>query len=69
LEKLAEWWFGADMVDLHRSVAVHLARSPDLAPAAELWHEMILSALDALQLGIDRAKLSSEVHLVLRFAR
>lgn len=67
LVTLAEWWFGADMVDLHRSVAVHMARLPDLAPASRLWHDMILPALDALQLGIDHAKLSSEVHLVLRF--
>jgi len=69
VETLAEWWFGGDMVDLHRSVGVHLAQKPELAPAAPAWHAMILSALDELQLAIDRAKLSSEVHLVLRFGR
>ena len=56
LERCAEWWFGLDMADFYR--AFYIA----VGDAAQL----ILPLLDDLQLSLDKKKLSSEVHMLLR---
>ncbi len=65
LSRLAEWWFGTDMLDLFRSVVVTLesARAPSLASE---WTRAILPAIDEMQLAIDKKKASSQVHVVYR---
>lgn len=68
-ERMAEWWFGTDLVDLYRSVAVTLGESDATRPAADIWRRMFLEPLDAMQLEMDRNRLSSEVHMLLRIAR
>lgn len=65
-ERVAEWWFGTDLVDLYRSVLVTLGQSSRLSGAATRWDAMWRPALDDLQLALDRRLLSSEVHLLLR---
>ena len=65
-ERVAEWWFGTDLVDLYRSVLVTLEQSPRLAGAASRWDVLWRPAIDDLQLALDQRHLSSEVHLLLR---
>jgi len=68
MTRAAEWWFGADMVDLFRAVTVELARAGG-ADASPLWAQMFGTAIDDVQLALDRRKLASEVHMLLEFAR
>jgi len=67
MESVAEWWFGTDMVDLFRAVTVELQRAEALAGAGALWAENFAPAIDELQLVLDKRKLASEVHMLLRF--
>lgn len=66
LEVVAEWWFGADMVDLYRVVATRLAAKEETASLAVLWAEMMPPLIDAMQLAADQRKACSEVHLLLK---
>jgi len=67
MTRIAEWWFGADIMDLFRSVAVTLDKSPPTREMNGLWHETFAPLLDELQLVIDKRKQSSEVHALFRF--
>ena len=67
--RVAEWWFGTDMVDLYRSIWVRLAKSQGTGAMQEAWTEMFAPALDAMQLELDRRRLASEVHLLLAVER
>ncbi len=64
----AEWWFGTDLVDLYRSVAVELERNDGTATLATHWRQMIVPLIDDMQHQLDKAKHASEVHMLLRFA-
>lgn len=65
-DRIGEWWFGADMMDLLRSFANRMHQLGQPAAAAEDWMSMFAPMIDDMQLAVDRRKLSSEVHLVLR---
>jgi hypothetical protein len=65
-ERVGEWWFGTDMVDLFRSLIVSLEGVQSLAPAAPSLKSFMQPAIDAMQLGLDEKKLASEVHMLLR---
>lgn len=67
LQRMAEWWFGTDMVDLYRAISVELERRAELRSAAQCWSRLFAPAIDDLQLALDRRKLASEVHMLLRF--
>ena len=64
--RVGEWWFGTDMVDLYRDVIVSLGKSAGTANLSAAWHDGFGGVIDALQLELDKRKLSSEVHVVLR---
>ncbi len=66
LDRVAEWWFGTDIVDLYRSMAVRLASSDLLRKTQENWMTMFEPVIDSLQMELDRQRLASEVHLLLR---
>lgn len=68
LERVAEWWFGTDFVDLYRCVFVELQRSEDTRDLVAHWERVMAGCIDELQLVIDQRKMSSEVHMLLRFA-
>lgn len=61
LERVAEWWFGTDIFDLFRSVAVTVK---DQSKLARSWGEMFPGLIDDLQLVLDKKKLSSQAHIV-----
>jgi SAM-dependent methyltransferase len=65
-DRVGEWWFGTDMVDLYRHVLVTLGKQPETAALTEGWQEAFRGVIDSLQLELDTRRLSSEVHLVLR---
>jgi SAM-dependent methyltransferase len=67
LTRIAEWWFGTDMVDLLRSVSVELADKGGENKMNERWIELFGPAVDDLQIALDQQKLSSEVHMLLEF--
>ena len=68
LRRDAEWWFGTDMVDLYRSVLTRLTQEPNTSALAETWTVAFGDVIDELQLVLDRRRLSSEVHLLLRIS-
>ncbi len=67
LRRLAEWWFGSDIVDLYRSVLTHLAQTDATAGAATVWQDMLKPVIDGMQESLDNKHLSSEVHMLLQF--
>ncbi len=67
--RVAEWWFGTDVVDWYRNVMVRARQQPETAKMADGWAELWAPAIDAMQLELDRRHMSSEVHLVLQIER
>jgi 2-polyprenyl-3-methyl-5-hydroxy-6-metoxy-1,4-benzoquinol methylase len=67
--RVAEWWFGTDVVDWYRNVMVRARQQQETAKMADLWAELWAPAIDDLQLELDRRRMSSEVHLLLRIER
>ncbi len=67
LDRVAEWWFGTDMVDLFRAVTVELERRAETRTLSDHWGRMIAPALDDAQCALDTRKTASEVHMLLRF--
>lgn len=66
-ERVAEWWFGSDMMDLHRGVSIMLGRQDQPSDTiVQEWSKRFLPVLDALQLQLDQMHLSSEVHMLLK---
>lgn len=66
LTRCGEWWFGADMMDLHRTMGITLRQNGAVDLAERHLDAMLLPALDGMQKAMDEKKLSSEVHLVLK---
>lgn len=66
LNRVAEWWFGADVIDIYRMVWMTLSRSAEAAAMVKRWEETMLPVVDAMQLAIDKQHLSSEVHMLVR---
>ena len=62
--EIASWWFGTDIPDLYRSLLVnsHKNKSKGLKDILE----KIKLLIDDLQLVLDKKKLSSQVHMVLK---
>lgn len=66
LKKVAEWWFGSDLLDLYRSMSIQLKKQDIEKTGINKFEDMIHSILNPTQLEIDKKHLSSEVHLLLR---
>jgi hypothetical protein len=67
MHQVAAWWFGTDMVDLFRNVAVRLEQQPETINMVETWVEMFTPLIDVMQREIDKKHLASEVHMLLKF--
>lgn len=65
-EIISEWWFGTDMVDLYRNIFVHMEKNQCSSELINSFQEMMLPAVDAMQLELDKKHSSSEVHLLLK---
>jgi hypothetical protein len=62
----AEWWFGTDVVDLYRSVSVMLGKRVGSRNMVSVWDRIFRPVMDDVQLAMDRHRLASEVHLLLK---
>lgn len=67
-EVMAEWWFGLDMMDLFRSLFVTLSQDTQTSALGDFLAAKMGQHVDALQLPLDGANCSSEVHMLLRKA-
>ena len=63
---MTEWWFGTDMVDLFRNISVTLEKMQCSTKVRDIYSKDFLSALDSMQLELDKKQMSSEVHLLLK---
>ncbi len=69
MRSVGEWWFGADMIDLYRSLTITIEQEPANREAGALLAQMFVPMIDGLQGVIDTNKQCSEVHLLLEFDR
>lgn len=65
LSIVGEWWFGTDIVDLYRSLVVSSENASD-STYLRLMESYLGAHIDEIQSVIDKARQSSEVHLVLQ---
>jgi hypothetical protein len=65
-ERIAEWWFGADVMDLFRSVIVRMRQDGHGEATVKAWMTMMRPVIDDWQVALDQRRLASEVHVVLR---
>ena len=65
-ECMAEWWFGCDMIDLFRQVAVTLEKNGSSNKVSCLWREKFAPIIDFMQVEVDKKHFASEVHMLLR---
>ena len=63
LKIVGEWWFGSDFADLYRTIKVLSDKSKTLN---NLTKNFLLSYIDELQHVLDKNKICSEVHLVVK---
>jgi 2-polyprenyl-3-methyl-5-hydroxy-6-metoxy-1,4-benzoquinol methylase len=61
---VASWWFGTDMVDLYRSIAVSMEKNNNKMQSS--WKDMFNQMIDPLQLELDKKHMSSEVHMIFK---
>ena len=66
LEKIGEWWFGTDIMDIYRMLAVSSKKSSGDNKTLKKWMDNFEGIIDKLQLIIDQEKMSSEVHMLYR---
>lgn len=65
LKIIGEWWFGSDISDLLRSISVS-ANTNNKKMYDKHYKQHVLNLADQMQNVLDRNKLCSEVHLVLK---
>jgi len=59
LKRLAEGWFGANVFDIIRNIALVLDQNSQQSRAKEEWMRQMSRVIDDVQLAFDRQKLSS----------
>ena len=65
-ERIAEWWFGTDILDLYRTVSVRLSQMNASKAMVKRWQDSMICMVDELQETLDKNRQSSEVHLLLK---
>jgi len=65
LKSVGEWWFGADFPDMYRSILNTSSNSNNKKYSKEL-NNYFFSVINELQNVLDRKKICSEVHLILK---
>lgn len=66
VEPVAEWRFGADMLDLHRAMLSGLSANGASAALLQVFEAGFGAHIDELQACLDRAHFCSEIHCVAR---
>lgn len=62
----AAWWFGTDIADIYRDVFVTLKKQGQDEHLVEKWKEIFLPMIDELQVVVDKHKICSEGHILLK---
>ncbi len=65
LEICSEWWFGSDMIDLNRSLIASINKKSS-ENFLRKFRDIFSNQIDNLQSVLDKKKLSSEVHLIIK---
>ena len=65
LKIIGEWWFGADIPDLFRSLLISSNYLNKQVYVKEL-NKNLYSVIDKLQNVLDRNKICSEVHMIFK---
>ena len=60
----SSWWFGTDIHDLYRSIMIDTNKKK-FTPLNKITY-LIKDVIDNIQIQLDRKKLSSEVHMLLK---
>ena len=62
--EISTWWFGSDFSDLLRSFMVKVSKKKEKPLINHL--KKLQSQIDSLQLILDKKKMSSQVHMILK---
>tara|TARA_Y100000385_G_scaffold283289_1_gene339164 strand:+ start:1060 stop:2082 length:1023 start_codon:yes stop_codon:yes gene_type:complete len=60
LERVSEWWFGTDILDLYRHTILKIENEE----TKSVFNNYFIDLIDNLQFEIDKQKKSSEVHIL-----
>jgi hypothetical protein len=63
---VGKWFFGMNLMDLYRFNFLKMNEDSSSEQVASLFLDKFLPLIDELQLILDRAEFSSEVHLLLK---
>jgi len=63
--KLGQWYFGTDFMDLYRHTMLNISGSVS-ETALSFFNNTFGKQMDEIQLALDKARLSSETHVVLK---
>jgi 2-polyprenyl-3-methyl-5-hydroxy-6-metoxy-1,4-benzoquinol methylase len=69
LERVSEWRFGADILDLYRNLQVSLMRNKASANLSVKFAETFIPIIDSLQLLVDKHNFASEIHVLWKFKK
>lgn len=69
LERVGEWRFGSDALDLYNNIMLGLKRIQASDKSISKVTSKLLSALDGIQEVIDKNDFQSEIHIVWKFLR
>jgi hypothetical protein len=69
LDVLGAWWFGADAMDLFRSVRTRMHQLGQPEAALHDWEKMIAPLIDGIQETMDCHMVTSEVHFLTKVRR
>ena len=69
LERVAEWRFGSDIIDLYRNLEIVIQKKNFSKKLSKKLAEAFLPIIDELQLKIDQNYFASEIHVLWKFVR
>lgn len=69
LERVSEWRFGADILDIYRNLQVSLNKKEVSLSFSQKFAEAFIPLIDALQLTLDKHNFASEIHILWKFKR
>ena len=65
---IGRWWFGADVMDLYRSLMIQSSKKRNKA-LFDLFDDNLRGCIDDMQLVMDQKKFCSSVHVVYQISR
>ena len=64
--RISEWWFGLDAIDIYRCIYMELGNSEKTNKMLKEWENMFFPLIDNLQLILDKNRVSSEIHFLVK---